>query len=500
MDFLTILSTIRVPGGYIEFNPVRAAVGAAIQPSTVLIWGQTKNAGNFVGTTANGVISPVTGGADADAQFGMGSMLAEMVWTFFQEQPNLQVSAIGLADNGAGAAATGKITVNGPATAAGSINLLIAGGSSQRTQTQVAVAAGDTADTIATNIAAAINANARLPVTAVVNGVTLNEVDLTCPWKGETGNDISLVANYYKGQVYPAGVTLAFTAMSGGTDNPSLASLIAAMGDEWFNVMVNPYTDAANYALLQPELVSRWGGMRQIDATAYHGLRGSYSTELSFGATVNSGYMDFMSAGLAPQPGYLWAAANAAQNAFWKQQDPNLPRQTTIMSSLLPPAKSDRFIWSERNNLLFNGIATHSVDSDGTVRIERQITSYQKNAENVADTSLLLQENMDAWSYLRYDTRAYITSKYPKYKLAIDGTPIAPGQLIVTPSIIKAALVARAANVWVPAGIVMDLPTYIANLVVQINADDATRLDVLNTPRIVQGFSIFANQIQPING
>lgn len=87
---------------------------------------------------------------------------------------------------------------------AGVIYLLIAGES-----VQVTVKDGDTRDAIVDAMVAKINANTNLPVTAAKIGDSAAEsCELTCKWKGITGNDIDVRVNYYDGEVLPSGVTL----------------------------------------------------------------------------------------------------------------------------------------------------------------------------------------------------------------------------------------------------------------------------------------------------
>ena len=50
--------------------------------------------------------------------------------------------------------------------------------------------------------------------------------------------------------------------MSGGTGNPDIATAIAVMGDDQYNVICNPYIDAANLVALEAELDSRFGPLK----------------------------------------------------------------------------------------------------------------------------------------------------------------------------------------------------------------------------------------------
>lgn len=494
IDFNTIPAGIRVPFAYIEFDNSQANGQLPVGNRTVLMLGQMLASGSAVA----GVPTAVQSGAQAAQLFGAGSMLATMADWFCAINQTTPLTVIPLADNAAGVAATGKIAFAGTATAAGTVPLYVAG-----IAVPVAVNAGDSAAVVATNTVAALAANAGtainprnvLPVSAVVDAVTTSQVDLTALHKGLAANDIDVRLGYYAGEAMPPGLTAAVTAMSGGMLNPSIAGAIAAMGDTWYNDIIYPYNDAVNQPLLEAELTSRYGGVRQIDGVAWNAYRGAYAATDTFGGTRNNQCCTTMGTALAPEPPYVWAAVNAAVGSPALANDPARPLKTLVLTGLKAPALADRFTWQERNLHLHSGISTYTVDAGGNVLIERQVTNYQKNASNIADPSYLQVNTVATLGYLRYSVRAMITSKYPRFKLAQDGTPIAPGNAIVTPDIISGELVALASD-WVQAGLVQNLAGFKAALTCQINAQDPTRLDVLASPELVSQFEVFAEQIQ----
>jgi phage tail sheath gpL-like len=395
--------------------------------------------------------------------------------------------AIPLEDAVAGVAAVGTITLGGLPTAAGVLNCYIAG---QRVRVPVASAA--TLASIATALAAAINADTSLPVTAVAVGAV---VTLTARNKGECGNTIDIRINYYQGEVLPTGLTTVIVAMSGGAGSPDLSAAIAVMGDEWYQAIINPYTDAANMSALEAELSDRFTGTRQIDGIAYSAYRGTHGATGTFGNGRNCPHVTSMGTGLSPMPPYLWAAAYCGQAAAALSIDPARPLQTLVLAGILPPSESARWTQEERNLLLFDGIATHYVDAGGLVRIEREVSMYQTNALGVEDPSYLDITTQATISYLRYSVRARFTQKFPRHKLADDGTHYGPGQAIVTPSVLRAELIALARE-WEQAGLVENLEQYKQDLIVQRNANDRNRVDVLAPPDLVNQLRILAAQVQ----
>jgi phage tail sheath gpL-like len=194
-------------------------------------------------------------------------------------------------------------------------------------------------------------------------------------------------------------------------------------------------------------------------------------------------------------PPYLWAAVYAAVAAGSLSIDPARPLQTLELPGILPPAIAARFTLPENNILLYDGISTFSVTDGGTVQIQRAVTSYQKNSFGIADPSYLDVETPYTLSYIRYATRARITQRFPRFKLADDGTRFGAGQAIVTPKDIRNTLLALFRELE-SAGLVENFDQYATDLVVERDANDRNRVNVLAAPDIVNQFRIFAEQIQ----
>lgn len=82
-------------------------------------------------------------------------------------------------------------------------------------------------------------------------------------------------------------------------------------------------------------------------------------------------------------------------------------------------------------------------------------------------------------------------SKYPRHKLASDGTHFGPGQAVVTPSIIRSELIAEYQELEDQA-LVEDLGAFKEALVVERDANDPNRVNVLLPPNLVNQLRIFA--------
>jgi len=488
ISFNQIPNNIRVPGVYAEVTN-QLAQSAQSQNTRILVIGQRLS----TGTVTAGVPTLITTKEQAITSFGRGSMLANMFDTLFANNPYTEKWAVALDDNGAGAKAVGKVSITGPATAAGTINLYIGG-----VLVQCAVASGDAATAVATALAAAINAAHDLPVTAAVNGTNAYEVDVTYRHKGLVGNLLPMRLNYrgaLGGETTPAGLIIAITQLANGTANPDIATAISALPDEIFNFWLMPYIDATNLIKLENELISRWGPMRMLEGHGFLASPGSVSELSTLGNSRNNEFSGIMDAALSsPTPSYLWAAAVCGQVAFAATNDPARPFNTLELVGVLPENDEDKRNITERNTLLYDGISTHTVSRSGAVRIDRLITTYQFNSAGVPDSSYLDANTPLTLSYLRQSIRARISQKFPRHKLAADGTRFGEGQAIVTPKILKAEIIAAAAE-WEEAGLIQNIDDFKQNLIVEINANDKTRVDVMMPPTLVGQFQIAAFQI-----
>lgn len=483
VPFSNIPQNVRVPLFYAEVDSSQA--GYFTQQNRSLLVGQKLTAG----TSPANTLQLVARTDEAKALFGVGSMLARMHEIYRQNDPFGEVWCIALDDPGAGVAATGSFAITGTATKAGTLNAYVG---AQRVQ--IGVASGDTAATLATALAAAINANVELPVTAVAATGT---VTLTARHKGALGNDLLLQMNYYGaagGESTPAGLTVTVNAMSGGTTSPSLTAAVAAMGDEEFDFIISPYTDTTSLDLWRTTMNSvsgRWAWNRLIYGHVYAAQRGTFSALQAAGVLRNDEHVtDAGFETLVPNPAWEYAAAYGGRNAVYINADPARPTQTGELVGILPAPAGNRFVQSERQTLLSSGIATSFV-SGGVVRIERAITTYQKNLWNQADPSYLDSETLHQLAAILRRLRNAITTKYPRHKLADDGTQFGAGAAIVTPSVIRGELLAQYAAME-DEGLVENAKAFAANLIVERAANDPNRLNVLLPPDLVNQLRVFA--------
>lgn len=482
VSFSAIPSDIRVPLFWAEMDNSEANTASDSGPALLIGYA------NADSTIEKNKLTIMPSAALAGKLAGRGSQLARMVSRYRNVDAFGEVWVIAV-DEATGAAATGTLTITGTAQTSGTLSLYIG-----VDRVQGAVVTGDTATTVAATLTAAINANLDLPVTAeAVSGV----ITLTARHKGLTGNDIPLVMNYYGtvgGESTPDGVAVVIAAMSGGTGAPALTSAIAAMGDEMFDFIGLPFSDSASLeaiALEMNDTTGRWSYVRQLYGHVYTAKRGSLSDLVAFGDTQNKQHITVAGYETAIQtPVDELVALRTARNAVFIRNDPARPTQTGELNGALPAPAGSRFTLTEQQSLLIHGIATAYAES-GVLRIQRDITTYQTNAYGVADNSYLDSETLHTSAYVLRQMKSVITSKYPRHKLANDGTRFGAGQAIVTPAVIKGELCSLYRSLE-RSGIVENFDLFKQYLVVERNADNPNRLDVLFPPDYVNQLRVFA--------
>ncbi|MBA8433931.1 phage tail sheath subtilisin-like domain-containing protein [Escherichia coli] len=270
-------------------------------------------------------------------------------------------------------------------TIPGTVNVYVG-----RTRVQAPVTNGDNVATIASSIQDAINAVPALPFTA---SSSAGVVTLTARHKGLCGNEIPVSLNYYGfggGEVLPAGVQIAVATGTAGTGSPVLTGAVAAMADEPFDYIGLPFNDTASVNTLVTEMndtSGRWSYARQLYGHVYTAKIGTLSELVTAGDQFNQQHITLAGYEKETQtPADELAASRTARAAVFIRNDPARPTQTGELVGMLPAPKGKRFTMTEQQTLLSHGVATAYVES-GVLRIQRDVTTYRKNAYGVADSS-----------------------------------------------------------------------------------------------------------------
>ncbi|MDF0730562.1 phage tail sheath subtilisin-like domain-containing protein [Pseudomonas entomophila] len=483
VGFSNIPADIRVPLFYAEMD--NSAANSATSNLRRLIVAQVND---NVSREQTGKLVLLPSLAVARQIGGQGSMLAAMYETWRKADPIGEVWCLPLLAS-EGVAAKAEVKVEGGATEAGLVNLYVAG-----TKVQASVALGNSATQVAAALALKVNANPDLPVTAVAAAGVLT---LTCKWSGASGNDIALELNRLglsNGEQTPGGLTLTLTAFAAGVGVPDQVQALAALGDEPFEFICQPWSDSASldaWKLAMDDSAGRWSWARQLYGHVYGAKRGTVGSLVAAGQQRNDQHVSLLAVEQgAPQPVWLHAASFAARSAAFLSADASRPTQSGTLPGLEPAAASARFTLSERQSLLSYGIATAYYEG-GSLRIQRAITTYQKNAYGQPDNSYLDSETLHQSAFIVRRLQGVITSKYGRHKLASDGTRFGAGQPIVTPSTLRGELIAQYARLE-NEGHVENAELFAEHLVVERSATDPSRVNVLFPPDYINGLRVFA--------
>lgn len=484
----------------------RTAVNALVAASTVL----SKSGGvvTLSAPIANNVgsadwiefydLSPVwlTSQTNAETLFGVGSQLARMDGKRRLNDPFGEWWAQPLPDDPASTAAAGTIVVAGTASAAGVLALYVAG-----VAVPVVVANGMTASQIATAIAAAINANVKLPVTASASSGT---VTVTARNAGLCGNNIDLRLNYYgpaSGEFTPSGINVAIAALSGGATNPS-AQLVVQLAllppYRWGRIASAYGTDSVSLNAQQSfmnDVAGQWAWSSMKYGTVIAAQSNSLGNLQTNGEARNDQHAVIYGSYRMPTPPEEFAAAMAGASLALLRADPGGSLNGIAALGVVPPAPVDRFHDSDRNTLLWSGISTFTVAHDGTVLNEKQITTYQVNQFGDPDNSYLYAETLDRIAYALSDMKTDLDTTFAGYRLADDGTRFGANLKIATPNILWAHIAARYDRL-VSLGICQDVELFRAGLDVERDPTNRNRVNVLWPGIMVDDLDIIAGVAQ----
>lgn len=492
--FNNIPDTIRTPGAYTEIDNSRALQGLVQNPHKALIIGQKSSDGN----ASIEVIKQITDDGLADGFFGVGSILARMCNTFKQNNPNTELHAIALSnDGGVKAAGIIKFESEYSVTADCTYYLMING-----TATYVTLTSAWSVTDVCSAIVAKINSMDMLPVTASISASAAgsDHVLIEAKISGTLGNYIDVRANYYVGQSNPAGWSvngILHDSIVGGSVDPDLDDAWAVIDGNQYQHIVNPYIDAANLTSLENELDDRFGPLIDLQGGGYTGVRGTQASCTTLGNSRNSPYNTIIGADESPTCPEEWAAAMGAVGAWNLNNDPARPLYGLKLKGILAPEEASRFTQAERNILLYDGIATWICDTSGNVLLERIITTYQTNSQGSVDPSYLDICTLFTLLEIRYQYKARMTSRFidQRFKLADDTFPVQPGSYVVTPKTVKREIISLFADLR-DRGLIENLSDFVDNLIVERNSADKTRVDVLLPPDLINQFNIIASKIQ----
>jgi len=481
--FNTIPGNELVPFFYAEIN----SGGTPYQNNPrVLLIGQKTAAGS---ATAAHVIGPIQNAAEADAWFGVGSMVSAMFRTARINAPFQPIWALPLADP-AGAAAAGSITMTAPAVTGAAI-LHVMG---RRLVFQVNAA--DTAAQVAANLVAAVNA-ANLPIVAAVDGTTASKANLTARHVGALGNGQEVAIATDESNVLTA-TNAVIVALAGGSGVPDLAVPLANLGDQEYDFLCGPYADSSSLNAVRDFLndsAGRWSPIQQLYGHYFTASFGTLSALVTLGNARNDQHVTIIGSQAMPIPQWELSAAAAAMASLHLSSAPEVsrPMQTLVLGGIMPPR--NRSTWwdiPDRQALYADGIAACKVRTDGLVAIDRFVTTYQTSGSGVSDATFRDVETMYQLMFLVRYFRSAVSNVHSRQALA-DENPFNLPQIATAKSIRNTLI--HAYNDLVALGVTENAGIFAQHVVVERNATDANRVDAFLPVDVVNQLRVFAANV-----
>ena len=425
VPFANLPLNTRNPGFYFEVDPSKANTGQ--RNFRALILGQAITSG----LAQQAVLLPST--LIAKNLAGAGSPMALMAEAYRKRDVFGELWAMPVASNGAGTPGTMATTFTGPCTAAGTLSGYVCG-----VLVQAMIPAGASATAIAAAFASAIALNPDLPITAAAAAAVV-----TCTARVAGPLDLDVRFNYrgtLGGEVFPAGVG-ASNVITLGTGAPDLTTALANLGDRPYDMIIVPYSDSTTLDAIKGFLsdnAGRWLPTRLLFGHGFAAMRGTLGTVVTALTARNDQHMTVMPVNDSPTPAWIIAADMTGSVATSLRNDPGLPVQRLAMG-WLPPPDLNRFTFSDRNTLLYDGASTYEVDEDGTVRVSRMVTTYQRNTAGVPDDSFLDVETPFQLADVIQFFQADFSTVFARKKIVANGTRLGQSnQDTVTPAIIGA--------------------------------------------------------------
>jgi phage tail sheath gpL-like len=432
------------------------------------------------GSLAAGAIAPCNNDFDARILCGPGSMLESMYLKARANAPAEEIWVGNIADSGTAEIRT--LTVGSPPAAGGQGVITIAG-----EPVAVEIAAGASASAVATALSAAITnyfnkyTRKSLPFTA---SPTTNVVTITARHKGifASGLDIDIPAidggNAFTGVVVAATVTP-------GAGSPNIGSVLAAMGDEPFDKIVMPFSDATNIALIKAflsEVSGRWAFNKQVYGHAFTVKTESSANLTTYALALDTWHLTtiprFTNGGFG-EPDYEWLAGQVGRIAPWFGGGANgdVSRNQTglVVEGITPPR--DRTYWmndyATRDAFLKSGLSTWTVTRGGDVVIDKIITHHQTTS-GAPDTTFRDIQKIGQMMYALRKFRAELAYEHSNKALADDN----PDNLdsITTTKAIRDTLFHTYQSM---TGVLENAAQALENMTVVRDPDSANRVNIM---------------------
>jgi phage tail sheath gpL-like len=427
ITFNTIDIASRVPRHAMEFDTTSGVRNLPVNAKKLLLVGQSLAGASVAVSTP----TPIFRASDG-AQFGAGSILDTAVRAALLANPNVDLTAVAMADAGGSTAATETLTFTGTATGVGGVECDVCG------QTvKSSIATGDTPTVQALAFKAAHDAmSPALPTTCTL---AAGVATLTSKSKGQVANGIHLAARVTGAPGITAVLSNGTGNLTGGTGTADpTAALASAAGVRYHDVVVL-IDDTTGITAARDSVNAQGAAEVGFGEVAIAALNGALSTATTMANALNGERV--LLGAIKDSPSWNVEIAAALGAVIQSETVPNRPYNFLVLTGIKPPPVASRWIRSEQKSMLANGVTPLVVIPGEQVAILRAESTRTKNAQAVTDMTESDITIIQSFDYVRDACSLMFSTNYGRSRWADeDPDGLLPAD-VATPGKVKSSLI-----------------------------------------------------------
>ena len=362
--------------------------------------------------------------------YGNGSHLYAMLQNVWASNQGVEIWACPLTSAAGSAVSTATIVVTGNVISAGTQAFYING-----ERVPVSIPTGSTIEKIVLAINTAIASNPNLAVDAVADDANEGTVILKSKWAGLSANEITLSQNILEADKkgLPTGLTFTTTKFVGGLGTPTLDDSFPNWGKNWFTMVCLPYTDKTSIDTLTTQANQYWDGRVGRPFQFVSGFNGVQVDYLALVSPLNNKYLIIGWVENSLTPSYLIASSFS----IFIENSHNL-ESTIAYYGTIPGILAGDDVFRKADTLDFivsQGGCLVVVNSDSTVKVQKIVTTYKKDAGGEPDNTYQMPQTTAKIQLCDFELKATFNSiPFIKAVLVADGTNPSGTQRAVSPN------------------------------------------------------------------
>ncbi len=487
-----VAASILTPGIYINVNLLSGAPSPGSGLLKILLLAPKSSSGTLTVDTE----LRAGGGPDSAATaYGNGTPGHLAANRIYAKYPAAQVT-FGAPTAGSGSS-TLSVTASGVPAANTAVQFDIMG-----RIIEVAWNALETADTFKARAITQINASGSdLAVTASSGGTGI--ITFTGKVTGRISNDVLIKAVLTAAQNGTEALSGAgtYTNLSGGTTDADLTLILAAAaGTEYAylalclsNVDAELTSASANAARAKAHANTYNTGLnaslQQVVVAATRTQAGAKAAAVA----LNTGVVEYVHCVNGRSLPCEFMGREVGGRVAAESIDPAVNRIGEEFDGVYASANptADKLTQAQSEDAIGNGLSPISYNAVGTAVIMRPVTTYSVDASGGADRRLLDVQNVSATYAVVRDLRSALPLEFANAKVQRDSLPTEdpPPKGVIEERDIKAFVINRL-RFWQREGVIqkatLDAVIADGSLIVQVNASDATQVDIVIPMRVIQ--------------